>query len=270
MADAASSAAAPDVEKVAASSTEPSSEASKEPEPDMDALFGELMGEVNSLKRDKQKKVELKFNGTPEELIQRLIDGVYSTPFEALGVNPDVTDNELTKTYRKMSFLIHPDKCKHEKAHDAFQLLAKAYNDCKDPSQKEKYKEVIEQARARVEKRVAKENKKRAKKGEDLLAEEGKDFEQDVMKECDKILKGDVEVSEYAIKTREANEKRLREGAKKNKVAAKQENKQQKEWDKNRNKRVAGWQTFLGNVSSKKFKDGSMAHIGQVGQKLKS
>jgi len=61
--------------------------------------------------------------------------------------------------------LIHPDKCKHEKAAEAFQVLAKAYADTKDPAYQDKYKDVVLEAKANVRKRIEKENKEREKKG---------------------------------------------------------------------------------------------------------
>merc|ERR1719277_331717 len=38
---------------------------------------------------------------------------------------------------------------------------------------------------------------------------------------------------------------------------------EKKQWDKQRDKRVAGWQTFMNNVESKKFKTGHI--VGKVG-----
>ena len=57
---------------------------------------------------------------------------------------------QVAKHYRKMSILIHPDKCKHEKAADAFQILADAFAKVKDPATKDKYSGVIDSARERV------------------------------------------------------------------------------------------------------------------------
>jgi len=105
---------------------------------DMEDLFSQFMNDVNSLKSDKMKKLEAKLS-TPEEIVERLTAKTITSPFEILGINPDMPDEQIAKHYRKMSILIHPDKCKHPKARDAFQLLGDAFNQLKDPSVKEKY-----------------------------------------------------------------------------------------------------------------------------------
>merc|ERR1719361_1608905 len=102
-----------------------------------------------------------------------------------LQVSPEASDSEATKQYRKLSVLIHPDKCKLEKASEAFQVLVKAYNDTKDPNYQDKYKDVLLQAKDRVRKRREKENQVRAKQGEDPLDLDGNDFDQEVLKECE-------------------------------------------------------------------------------------
>merc|ERR1712066_541010 len=45
--------------------------------------------------------------------------------------------------------------------------------------------------------------------------------------------------------------------------ARREETKEKRHWDKQRDKRVAGWQTFMNNVESKKFKTGHI--VGKVG-----
>lgn len=235
---------------------------------DMDDMFQAFMGEVDNIKSEKQQKMEKKFSGTPDELVERLTTKIFTSSFDMLGIAPDATEQEITKVYRKMSFMIHPDKCKHANAHDAFQVLAKAYKELKDPAAREKYQDVIKEARAKVTSRRAKENKKRSRVGKDPLEMEGKEYEEEVTKECDRLLhgdEGDQDKSEYAMKTREANEKRMNAKVKTAKGANREWDKQKRDWEKTRDHRVAGWQQFVDNVSTKKFKSGSMAHIGQVG-----
>merc|ERR1711972_784681 len=89
-----------------------------------------------------------------------------------------------------MSVLIHPDKCKLDGAAEAFQILVKAYNDTKDPNYKDKYKDVIQQAKQRVRKAHEKENKDRVKQGEDPLDMEGNEFDQEVLRECERMTGG--------------------------------------------------------------------------------
>merc|ERR1719487_769447 len=160
--------------------------------------------------------------------------------------------------------MIHPDKCKHERAQEAFQTLVAAFNQAKDPAFKDKYADVIAEARERVKQRRQKENKKRAKVGKDPLELEGREFEQDVMRECETMQEGDKVKNEYAEKTRAANEQRLKQGMKRARANNRDEEKLKKQWEKGRDTRVAGWQQFVKNVESREFKSGSMGHVGQV------
>lgn len=55
-----------------------------------------------------------------------------SSPFEVLGIPKDevltVTTNEITKRFRQLSLILHPDKCPHAEAGAAFSILEKCYN----------------------------------------------------------------------------------------------------------------------------------------------
>lgn len=47
-------------------------------------------------------------------------------PYEILGVEPTASGTDIKKVYKKMSFLVHPDKCDHAQAHSAFQAVMQA------------------------------------------------------------------------------------------------------------------------------------------------
>merc|ERR1712118_511014 len=83
----------------------------------------------------------------------------------------------------------------------------------KDPSVKEKYAGVIERARERVKTERTKENIALKKAGKDPLDLEGKDFEQAVMAMCEDMLSGNNEKADYAERTRQTNEARLKNTA---------------------------------------------------------
>jgi len=225
----------------------------------MEALFGSFMNEVSTMKTTKMKKLE-KHSGTPEELVERLSTMRYDpkqghgSAFLVLQVLPEASESEITKAYRRLSLLVHPDKCKLEKAPEAFQVLAQAYADTKDPSYSDKYKDVVGKARARVRQKREKENEARVKKGEDPLDMEGNDFDQEVLGECDRMTTETEEVNEYKNSVLEANMKRQEENGKMAKQQKKEQIKEKRLFDKGRDKRAAGWQTFQANISEKKFK----------------
>merc|ERR1719277_1129309 len=226
------------------------------------------MNEVTNLKSNKMKKIEDKI-GNPEEIVERLTASRYDprqgfgSAFQMLQISPEASESEITKQYRKLSVLIHPDKCKHEKAADAFQILNKAYNDTKDPSYNDKYKDLLPMAKERVKKAREQENKARAKKGEDPLDMEGNEFDQEVLKECERMCTATEEQATYTNSVLEANMKRQEQMIKESKMRKKEEEKEKRAFEKNRDKRAAGWQTFMNNIDSKRFK--SQHLMGKVG-----
>lgn len=231
----------------------------------MDALFGSFMNEVTNIKSNKMRKLEATGGiGTPEEILERLTGrGDLVSPFQALMISPEATDNEITKQYRKLSVLIHPDKCKLEGAAEAFQVLAKAYADTKDPACQDKFKDVVIEAKLTVRKRIEKENKDREKRGEDPMDTQGNDFDQEVLRECERMTTDTKEEAVAKNSVMEANIRRMEEGAAESKKKRREEAIEKKQWDKQRDKRVAGWQTFMNNVESKKMKTEHL--VGRVG-----
>merc|ERR1719356_818514 len=165
--------------------------------------------------------------------------------------------------YKKLSVLIHPDKCKLEQASEAFQLLVRAYNDTKDPNYNDKYKDLVGPAKKRVREQREKENKERQKRGEDPLDMEGNDFDQEVLRECERMTTASTEHATYTNSVLEANLKRQAEQQKEARLRKKEEDLEKRKFERSRDKRAAGWQTFVNNVESKRFK--SQHFVAKVG-----
>jgi len=231
----------------------------------MDDLFSSFMGEVNNLKSAKRQKVEKTLSGGPDEQVERLTAKTFNNPYEVLQCGVDISEADLNKRYKQLSIMIHPDKCKHEKAAEAFQVLAKAMADIKDPAYKDKYIDIIEIARKRVKERREKENLQRKAKGETPLDLMGGEFEEEAMKECDVMLGENQEKGDYASKVREANEEHLKKTAQEARHAKNCADTNAQKWARGRDKRVAGWQVFMRNVNNKEFKTRSWQEVGKVG-----
>ncbi len=58
--------------------------------------------------------------------VNRILGAFKLNPFEQLGLPYDATQEEAKRQYRKLSLLIHPDKCKHPLATSAFEVLGHA------------------------------------------------------------------------------------------------------------------------------------------------
>lgn len=234
----------------------------------MDALFGSFMNEVTNIKSTKMKKMEASV-GTAEDIVERLSTMKYDpkqgvgSAFQVLQMSPEASETDISKQYKRLSVLIHPDKCKLEAASEAFQLLVRAYNDTKDPNYSDKYKDIVGLAKQRVRKQREADNAVRSKKGEDPLDMQGNEFDQEVLKECERMTTCSTEHAEYKNSVLEANLKRQAEGFKEAKMRRKEEEASKKQFERNRDKRAAGWQTFVNNVETKRFKSGHI--VGMVG-----
>ena len=55
--------------------------------------------------------------------------GKEADAYDVLGVKPTATSGEIKKRYWRLSLLIHPDKCSHARANDAFQAVSKVSKD---------------------------------------------------------------------------------------------------------------------------------------------
>merc|ERR1711871_798245 len=92
---------------------------------------------------------------------------------------------------------------------------------------------------------------------------QGNAFDQEVLLECERMTTETKEVAETKNAVYEANMKRMEESARAAKEARREEAREKRNWDKQRDKRVAGWQVFMNNVESKKMKTGHA--VGKIG-----
>lgn len=58
--------------------------------------------------------------------VNRILGAFKLNPFEQLGIKFDTDREDIRKHYRKVSLLVHPDKCSHPRAGDAFDILGQA------------------------------------------------------------------------------------------------------------------------------------------------
>ncbi|KAG7022165.1 DnaJ-like subfamily C member 8, partial [Cucurbita argyrosperma subsp. argyrosperma] len=77
-----------------------------------DLLLKSFFAEVSEVERDNE--------------VIRILSCFKLNPFEYLKLPFDASPEEVKKQYRKLSLLVHPDKCKHPQAKEAFGALAKA------------------------------------------------------------------------------------------------------------------------------------------------
>uniref|UniRef100_A0A8D8V7V7 DnaJ homolog subfamily C member 8 n=1 Tax=Cacopsylla melanoneura TaxID=428564 RepID=A0A8D8V7V7_9HEMI len=81
-------------------------------------------------------------------------------PYEVLQLDPETSLDIAKKQYRKLSFLVHPDKNPEdlEKAQQAFEAVNKAWKTLEDEDSRQKCLSVIQEAKERTDYNTWKEN----------------------------------------------------------------------------------------------------------------
>ena len=72
--------------------------------------------------------------------VNRILGAFKLNPMEQLGLRFDASLDDVKRQYRKTSLLVHPDKCKHPRAQDAFEVLGHAHKQMQDEG---KLKELV-------------------------------------------------------------------------------------------------------------------------------
>uniref|UniRef100_A0A1D1ZHX4 DnaJ subfamily C member 14 n=1 Tax=Anthurium amnicola TaxID=1678845 RepID=A0A1D1ZHX4_9ARAE len=75
------------------------------------------------------------------EEVARIIGADTDKPYDVLGVNWKMSTENVKKKYWKLSLMVHPDKCSHPQAHQAFVILNKAFKLLQDPDERKAMEE---------------------------------------------------------------------------------------------------------------------------------
>ncbi|CAN0827044.1 GPALPP motifs-containing protein 1, partial [Linum grandiflorum] len=79
------------------------------------------------------------------EEVTRIMDSSDDSPYDVVGVNHKMSADNIKKRYWKLSLLVHPDKCSHPQAQQAFVKLNKAFKDLQDVDKRKILDEKIKQ-----------------------------------------------------------------------------------------------------------------------------
>ncbi|PIA54306.1 hypothetical protein AQUCO_00900683v1 [Aquilegia coerulea] len=88
-----------------------------------DELLKNFFAEVSEVERENE--------------VQRILSCFKLNAFEYLNLPFDSSPEDVKRQYRKLSLLVHPDKCKHPQAKEAFGALAKAQQLLLEPQERE-------------------------------------------------------------------------------------------------------------------------------------
>ncbi|KAH7474885.1 DnaJ-like protein subfamily C member 8 [Phytophthora ramorum] len=227
----------------------PKEEKKDEPKEE-DALLAEFMSEVqeleenaNCIKKEEKEKPPVDFGSSDaqvERLLQPHFNWVNLNPFRVLMLEVDATEEDMKQHYRKISTMVHPDKCRNPKAREAFEEVNKAYNLITQEDRRKVCIRTIENATQQVEK----ERHQKIKKGirESELGDLSDAVEKAVMRAF-----AEIENRRQNIEKREAAQRR-REAQHEEREHEKVVNmfKRERSWAETdrRDQRVGNWRSF--------------------------
>lgn len=175
-----------------------------------------------------------------EELVESIVKNIllWRNPFDVFTATLDTPLDELEKRYKKLALKIHPDKCKHPQAMDAFDALKKSLKLLKEPESRAQYGRVMKTSRDRVTEQWKKDGRSRNNRFEE------KEFERDVKKMTQKLIIDGERSAKRALEMRLANERREKEEEMSKIKEMKAELEAEKVWDDSRTERVNSWRDF--------------------------
>ncbi|CAM9418281.1 unnamed protein product [Chrysoparadoxa australica] len=188
--------------------------------------------------------------GSSEKQVERLLGNNYKwknlNPLEPLMLDTDCTTEDIKLRYRKLSALVHPDKCLgNPKARDAFEEVKKAYQQLMDDNRRKIVLATVEAIRGRVRKDRAKLKKEKNWTDEQLTKQKGSleaHQKMEAMKEFASVemRRREIEKHKQAQKKRERDQ----EDEEQSKLIKMRET--EKEWNEEggREVRVGDWRKF--------------------------
>lgn len=216
-----------------------------------DALLKEFFAEVSGVERDNE--------------VNRVLACFKLNPYEHLNLAFDSGEDEVKRQYRKISLLIHPDKCHHPQAKEAFASLAKAQQLALDPEERgyllSQFNVARDMIRRERKKQMKKDNaaniRSMVDEGSSLEAYEKSDDFRQLWKTKVREILTEQEWRRRRMQMRITEEEgRL----KKDEAEAREVNKRKREteekWEETRENRVSSWRDFMkgGKKQSKELK----------------
>lgn len=218
---------------------------------DSETLLKEFFKDVSDAKRDAE--------------VERVLSSFKLNPYEFLKLHFDCEMKEIPRAYRKLSLLVHPDKCKHKDAKAAFDALGQAQKLLLDEDFKRALDFNLQQARDSVLKNWKKEAREDAVLRVKYQGNKEGMFE-DFCKTDEFHERWKYEARNYIVDLEwrrrklalriKGEEKRVTEEEKAEAAQRRQEYKEKKEWEREdkREERVSGWRDFMKGKKAKKSK----------------
>ncbi|VAH89029.1 hypothetical protein VPH35_065108 [Triticum aestivum] len=220
-------------------------------EADDDQLLKSFLAEVSEAERDNE--------------VLRILGCFKLNPFEHLKLSFDSSVDEVKKQYRKLSLLVHPDKCKHPQAQEAFGALAKAQQLLLDPQERgyilDQVTSAKEELRAKRKKELRKDSASKIKSQVDEgkyeeQFERSDEFQKQLIIKVREILT-DKEWRRRKMQMRISEEEgRLKKDEEETKEMWKRKREHEEKWEETRDQRVSSWRDFM--KTGKKARKGEL------------
>nr|POF16990.1 dnaj like subfamily c member 8 [Quercus suber] len=186
-------------------------------------------------------------------------------PFEHLNLPFGASPEDIKRQYRKLSLLVHPDKCKHPQAKEAFGALAKAQQLLLDQQERDYVLSQVNAAKDELRMKRKKHLRKDTASKIKSLVEEGKyeqmyeqseEFQQELKLKVREILT-EQEWRRRKMQMRISEEQgRLKKDEEEAKEMWKRKREHEEQWEGTREQRVSSWRDFM--KSGKKAKKGEI------------
>lgn len=218
---------------------------------DDETLLKEFFADVSDASRDAE--------------VERILACFKLNPYEHLNVRFDAGEDAVKRAFRKVSLLVHPDKCKHPSAKTAFDAIGQAQTLLGKEEVKRELDFNLTRARESVIKNWKKETRNdvilRVRYNGDRDAQLADFLESDEFHERWK-LEGRKNIVDLEWRRRKltlriaAEEERVEKEEKEEAAERKKQSKAQKNWDeeKAREGRVGGWRDFANKKKTKRQK----------------
>ncbi|WPH04491.1 j domain-containing protein spf31 [Acrodontium crateriforme] len=206
-----------------------------EPERDLKKLEAEQEKEDKDLLADLDKNMK-EFDKDSE--IERILKAFRANAYDVLDLQPGVPDEDIKKTYRKKSLLIHPDKSTNPRAPDAFDRLAIAHQTLLDEKKRAHLDEAIADARMLLIRELKLT----------IDSEEVKDPDTVFMKQWKEKVKyvlADMEArKQRQLKAQMQEEGRQQKKEEQEAAERKRKRDHEQDWEKTRDQRIGSWREF--------------------------
>ena len=198
-----------------------------------------------------------------ENEVNRILGAFKLNPYEMLNLRFDATAEDVRRAYRKVSLAVHPDKCNHPQAKDAFEVVVHAQKELLNEEKRKQLDFLLGVAKDEVInewKKAAKHDA--AARLAAVLDDSGKagvraGWEQTPefheawkMKARDVLAKSEWRRRKMTKRVKE-EEVRIQEEIEQEKEENKKKRSADKDWETGREERVGSWRDFVGGKKKK-------------------